>query len=200
MGCDRRPAMAATSATYALPNLLTFARIAAVPIVVACLIVASMPLRAVALAIFIGAAATDWLDGYLARRMDAVSTLGRMLDPIADKLIVAAVLMMLVADATVAGVHVIAAVSILIREIFISGMREFFGGRGIVVPVTPFAKWKTTAQLVAIAVLIAWPIAGAGTYIVWTAGIALLWVAAAMTVWTGVQYAGVMLSELGEEP
>jgi CDP-diacylglycerol--glycerol-3-phosphate 3-phosphatidyltransferase len=191
--------MTATSPTYALPNLLTFARIAAVPAVVGCLIVPSAPLRAAALAIFMAAAATDWLDGYLARRMQAVSTLGRMLDPIADKLIVAAVLMMLVADATVPGVHVVAAVAILLREIFISGLREFFGGRGIVVPVTLLAKWKTTAQLLAITVLIAWPIAGESAYMVWTAGILLLWLAAAMTVWTGVQYAGAMLSEHGEE-
>lgn len=172
---------------------------AAVPVVVACLLAPSLALRLVALVLFVAAAVTDWLDGYLARRMNVVSPLGRMLDPIADKLIVAAILVMLVADATIPGVHVVAALAILMREIFISGLREFFGGRGVVVPVTVLAKWKTTVQLVAVAVLIAWPLAGAGANAVWFAGIALLWLSATMTIWTGAQYTGAMVSQLGGE-
>jgi CDP-diacylglycerol--glycerol-3-phosphate 3-phosphatidyltransferase/cardiolipin synthase len=172
-----------------LPNVLTYARIAAVPALVACLMfVEGDAGRWAAFWLFVGAAITDWLDGYLARRLEQQSTLGRMLDPIADKLIVGAALIMLVHDRTIDGVSIWAAIVILCREILVSGLREFLAELKVTVHVTALAKWKTAAQMVALAVLIAGP---AGDRIVpgiSTAGIGLLWLAAVLTLWTGYDY------------
>jgi cardiolipin synthase len=139
----------------AVPNLLTYARILAVPVVVACLYTQSilaggMWLRWAALAIFIAAGITDILDGYLARSLGQQSSFGRMLDPIADKLLVACCLLMLAADDTIKGWSLWAAVVILCREILVSGLREYLAELRVPVPVTRLAKWKTTMQLVAI--------------------------------------------------
>lgn len=172
-----------------LPNVLTYARIAAVPALVACLLfVEGEPGRWAAFWLFVAAAITDWLDGYLARRLEQQSTLGRMLDPIADKLIVGAALIMLVHDKTIDGWSIWAAIVILCREILVSGLREFLAELNVKVHVTALAKWKTAAQMVALAFLIAGP---AGDMIVpgtTTAGIALLWLAAVLTLWTGYDY------------
>ena len=107
-----------------------------------------------ALAIFIAAAVTDFLDGYLARAWEQQSSLGRMLDPIADKLLVASCLLMLAAEETIRGWSLLAAVVILCREILVSGLREYLAELRVSVPVTRLAKWKTSAQLVAIGFLI----------------------------------------------
>ena len=144
----------------AVPNLLTYARIAAVPAVVACLywqdiLEGGLWLRWVALVIFIGAAVTDVLDGYFARKWGEQSVLGRMLDPIADKLLVASCLLMLAADGTIRGWSLWAAIVILCREILVSGLREYLAELRVSVPVTQLAKWKTTLQLVAVGFLIA---------------------------------------------
>lgn len=172
-----------------LPNVLTYARIAAVPALVACLMfVEGDAGRWAAFWLFVGAAITDWLDGYLARRLEQQSTLGRMLDPIADKLIVGAALIMLVHDRTIDGVSIWAAIVILCREILVSGLREFLAELKVTIHVTALAKWKTAAQMVALAVLIAGP---AGDRImpgITTAGIGLLWLAAVLTLWTGYDY------------
>jgi cardiolipin synthase len=172
-----------------LPNVLTYARMAAVPALVACLMfVEGDAGRWAAFWLFVGAAITDWLDGYLARRLEQQSTLGRMLDPIADKLIVGAALIMLVHDRTIDGVSIWAAIIILCREILVSGLREFLAELKVTVHVTALAKWKTAAQMVALAVLIAGP---AGDRImpgITTAGIGLLWLAAVLTLWTGYDY------------
>ncbi len=171
-----------------VPNLLTYGRIAAVPTVAACLLWGSDLLRWTALAIFVAAAITDFFDGYLARAWEQQSALGTMLDPIADKLLVAGVLLMLAADHTIHGPHLWAAIIILSREVLVSGLREFLGQLQVSVPVTWLAKWKTAIQLVAIGFLIAGP---AGDRIMpWTTdiGLAGLWVAAALTLYTGYDY------------
>src|ERR1700674_5328853 len=112
-------------------------------------------LRWVALAIFIAAAVTDFFDGYFARIWGQHSSFGRMLDPIADKLLVASCLLMLAADGTFKGWSIWAAIIILCREILVSGLREYLAELRVSVPVTRLAKWKTTAQLTAIGFLLA---------------------------------------------
>jgi cardiolipin synthase len=178
---------------YALANLLTYARIAAVPAVVACMywqdiLQAGEWLRWLALAIFIAAGVTDILDGYFARRYGEQSTFGRMLDPIADKLLVASCLLMLAADDTIRGWSLWAAIVILCREILVSGLREYLAELRVSVPVTQLAKWKTTLQLIAVGFLIA---GKAGDAIVpgvtWT-GLVLLWLSALLTLYTGWDY------------
>jgi len=138
------------SRSWSLPNLLTYGRVVAVPLVVALLFWSADPwARWSALAIFIAAAITDFFDGYLARAWSQQSSLGRMLDPIADKLLVAAVLLALTADRTLVGPSLWAAIVILCREILVSGLREYLAELRVPVPVTAVAKWKTTAQMVA---------------------------------------------------
>lgn len=172
-----------------VPNVLTYARIAAVPALVACLMfIEGEAGRWAAFWLFVGAAITDWLDGYLARRLEQQSTLGRMLDPIADKLIVGAALIMLVHDRTIDGLSIWAAIVILCREILVSGLREFLAELNVKVHVTALAKWKTALQMVALALLIAGPAGDRVLPGVSTAGIALLWVAAVLTLWTGYDY------------
>ena len=181
------------SRPLALPNLLTYGRIAAVPAVVACLywqdiLHGGLWLRWLALFIFIAAGITDILDGYLARAWQQQSTLGRMLDPIADKLLVSACLLMLAADGTIRGWSLWAAIIILCREILVSGLREFLAELRVSVPVTQLAKWKTTGQLVAIGFLL---VGRAGDLIVpyvTTIGLTLLWLSALLTLYTGWDY------------
>ncbi len=172
-----------------LPNVLTYARIAAVPLLVACLYFLKGDIsRWSAFALFVAAAFTDWLDGYLARIWEQQSTLGRMLDPIADKLIVGTALLMLIHDNTIAGLSVWAAVIILCREILVSGLREFLAELNVKVHVTQLAKWKTALQMVALAVLLASPAADKLFPGITEAGLVLLWVSALLTLWTGYDY------------
>jgi cardiolipin synthase len=177
----------------ALPNLLTYGRIAAVPVVVALLFWQSifegpLWLRWVALAVFIAAAVTDFFDGYLARLWAQYSSLGRMLDPIADKLLVAASLLMLAAGETIHGWTLLAAVIILCREILVSGLREYLAELQVSVPVTRLAKWKTTAQMVAIGFLIAGEAGDRVIPVVSNVGLMLLWLSALVTLYTGYDY------------
>jgi cardiolipin synthase len=177
----------------ALPNILTYARIAAVPVVVAVLYWQSifdgpLWLRWVALVIFIGAGVTDFLDGYFARIWGQHSSLGRMLDPIADKLLVSSCLLMLAAEETIRGWTLLAAVVILCREILVSGLREYLAELRVSVPVTRLAKWKTGGQMLAIGFLIA---GEAGDLVVpgiTEVGILLLWLSALLTLYTGYDY------------
>lgn len=171
-----------------VPNVLTYARIAAVPALVACLFMGGETGRWAAFWLFAGAAATDWLDGYLARRLEQQSTLGRMLDPIADKLIVGAALIMLVHDRTIDGWSIWAAIVILCREILVSGLREFLAELRVQVHVTNLAKWKTAVQMVALAALIAGPAGDRMVPGLSVTGIGLLWLAAGLTLWTGYDY------------
>jgi CDP-diacylglycerol--glycerol-3-phosphate 3-phosphatidyltransferase len=177
------------STALSLPNLLTYGRLAAVPAVVALLFWSHDDrVRWVALAIFIGAALTDYFDGYFARLYAQQSALGRMLDPIADKLLVAACLFMLVADETIIGWSLWAAIVILCREILVSGLREFLAGLKVSVPVSRVAKWKTMLQLVSVGFLVAGPAGDRVLPGTTEIGIALLWAAAILTIYTGWDY------------
>ena len=181
------------SRTLALPNLLTYSRIAAVPLVVGCLywqdiLEGGLWLRWVALFIFVAAGVTDFLDGYLARKWGEQSTFGRMLDPIADKLLVASCLLMLAADGTIRGWSLWAAIVILCREILVSGLREYLAELRVSVPVTQLAKWKTTLQLVAVGFLVAGKAGDAVLPVVTPMGLTLLWLSALLTLYTGWDY------------
>jgi len=134
------------------------------------------------------ASLTDYLDGYLARIWNQTSNIGRMLDPIADKLLVAAVLLLLAADQTIAGWSLWAAITILCREILVSGLREYLAALKVSVPVTRIAKWKTTIQMVSIAFLLAGPAGDKFLPFTTQIGIGLLWVAAALTFYSGYDY------------
>jgi CDP-diacylglycerol--glycerol-3-phosphate 3-phosphatidyltransferase len=174
---------------WTLPNILTYGRVVAVPIVVLLLFWPETAwMRWTALAIFILAGITDFFDGYLARAWSQQSSLGRMLDPIADKLLVAAVLLMLVADHTITGFSIWAAIVILCREILVSGLREYLAELKVSVPVSKVAKWKTTLQLVALGFLIAGRTADSMIPGITDAGLVLLWVAALLTLYTGWDY------------
>ena len=185
---------------YNLPNLLTYGRVLAVPAVVACLFwPGEFVMRWVALGLFVLAAVTDFLDGYLARALAQQSSLGRMLDPIADKLLVSAVLLMLVADRTIASFSIWAAIVILCREILVSGLREFLAGLEVSVPVSKVAKWKTGVQMVALGFLIAGPAGEAVVPGTIKIGLALLWLSAVLTLYTGWDYLKVGLTHVVEE-
>jgi cardiolipin synthase len=181
------------SRVFALPNLLTYSRIAAVPLVAACLFAGTIYgvgfwLRWVALFMFVAAALTDLVDGWAARTYGEQSSLGRILDPIADKLLVGATLLFLAFDDTIRGWSMWAAFIILCREILVSGMREYLAELRVSVPVSRMAKWKTVLQNVAVGFLVAGP---AGDLVLpgatWT-GISLLWIAAVLTLYTGFDY------------
>lgn len=172
-----------------LPNILTYVRIAAVPVLVAFLFFSkSDAARWAAFGIFVAACITDWLDGYLARIWEQQSTLGRMLDPIADKLLVGAVLLMLVYDNTISHWSIWAAIIILSREILVSGLREFLAELNVKIHVTQLAKWKTTCQFIALALLVAAPAAEKFMPYVTDLGLAILWLSAVLTLITGYDY------------
>ena len=167
------------------PNLLTLGRVAVVPFFVAAFWLPEPTRYWAAFGLFALAGITDWLDGWLARRSGQVSDFGRFLDPIADKILVAAALVMLAATDRLSDAGVIAALIILVRELAVTGLREFLAGTAAV-PVSRLAKWKTAAQFVAIAVLL---VAGAAPALPLSlAGEALLWLAALLTVLTGAAY------------
>lgn len=177
--------------TLDLPNLLTVARIVAIaPLAVLVAVGADLA----AAAVFAVAAATDWLDGFLARRSGRLSGFGRMLDPIADKLLVGAALLLLAGGGRLGLVGLAAALAILLRELLVSGLREHLAGLGgVVLPVTSLAKWKTGAQMVALTLLLAGdgPLAPLGE--------GLLVVAAGLTLRTGWDYLQVALRQAGRE-
>jgi cardiolipin synthase len=188
----------------ALPNILTYGRIAAVPVVVALMYwqsIAGGPLwlRWVALALFIAAGVTDILDGYFARAWEQQSSLGLMLDPIADKLLVSSCLLMLAAEETIRGWTLFAAVVILCREILVSGLREYLAELRVGVPVTRLAKWKTTGQMVAIGFLIAGEAGDRIVPVTTEIGIWLLWLSAILTLYTGYDYMRAGLRYMIEE-
>ena len=184
-----------------LPNLLTLSRIVALPLLVALLWWPQWEagyLAAFVLYCLMGI--TDYFDGYLARAQGAVSRLGVFLDPIADKIMVAAVILMLVGTrfedrAIITGIHLIAALVILLREIAVSGLREFLGGIQVSVPVSKLAKWKTTFQLVSLGALI---LAGGLPHFVLAklVGLTTLWAAAGLTLVTGWGYLRVGLKHM----
>ncbi|UUL83921.1 CDP-diacylglycerol--glycerol-3-phosphate 3-phosphatidyltransferase [Sphingomonas qomolangmaensis] len=179
-----------------LPNILTLSRIFAVPILVALLWWPGWQLGyGIAFVLYCIVGFTDYLDGYLARSQGTVSKLGIFLDPIADKIMVAAVILILVGTHDIEGVHMIAALIILLREIMVSGLREFLGSVRVSMPVSQLAKWKTTLQLVSLGALILggalpeWPL-------VKLVGLASLWGAAVLTLITGWDYLRVGLKHM----
>lgn len=184
-----------------LPNILTYGRIAAAPLVGATFYIPGNWGPWIAFAIFVVASITDYVDGYLARAWQQQSVLGRMLDPIADKLLVAVSILILVADGMLAGWSIWAAVIVLMREIFVSGLREFLAELRVSIPVTRLAKVKTTMQLVAIAALLVAPaLQGAKSGIIIDLGLTFFWVAAIVTLYTGYDYFRAGLRHLVEEP
>jgi cardiolipin synthase len=174
-----------------LPNLLTLSRILAVPILVFLLWKPAPYDYLITFVLYCIVGITDYFDGYLARAQGQISRLGQFLDPIADKIMVAAVIVMLMASRKADGAppiiqdwNVIPALIILLREIIVSGLREFLAELKVLVPVSALAKWKTTFQLVALVLGSALP-ALAWVHAV---GVACLWAAAALTLATGYDY------------
>ncbi len=171
-----------------LPNVLTLSRIGVIPVLVALLYFHGSVTRWIALVLFVGAALTDYLDGYLARHRGEVSAFGRLLDPIADKLLVASLIVILVAIGQIGGLVVIPAIVILCREILVSGLREYLAEIQVPMPVSRLAKWKTTLQMVALGVLIVGDEAGPALLPVDLIGDTGLWIAALLTLVTGYDY------------
>ncbi len=208
--------------TWTLPNILTTLRLLAAPAVAVMFLYFTRPYADwFALLLFVGAAVTDWFDGYIARNWKQVTKIGTMLDPIADKAMVVIALMVIVGYSSMSPWLVLPATVILFREVFVSGLREFLGDTAGTLRVTRLAKWKTTAQMTAIAVLFAqgvfehyfgMTVFGMDTQLwiailegreddvlgirwkyngmVWAGhvGIWLLWIAAALTLVTGIDY------------
>jgi len=175
-----------------IPNILTIGRIILVPFFVLAFYLPGFYGDLTAFAIFIIASFTDFLDGMLARMMGEESKLGELLDPIADKIIVATALILLVMDGTIRHYEVIAAIIILTREILISGLREFLAKGQIKLPVSNLAKLKTFLQMLAIALLLTGEtgnkILNFQDYNAQTIGIILLWLSAFLTLYTGYEY------------
>jgi cardiolipin synthase len=188
-----------------LPNALTIMRIVLVPVYAILFVIPNDTARLIAFLVFATASVSDWLDGFAARKLKAGSAFGRMLDPIADKVLIAVALMLLVAEGTFnrhdpdtggdtfSLLRLVPALIILSREILVSGLRESLAGTRVSVPVTAIAKIKTAVQMIAIGAMILTPLANefapgipgkTYTYIAYV----LLWVAAALTVYTGVVY------------
>jgi cardiolipin synthase len=193
---------------WTIPNTLTLLRLLAAPGVAVMFLYFNRPWADwLALTLFIGAAITDWFDGYLARLWKQESRFGAMLDPIADKAMVVIAIMVITGYSGMNPWLILPATLILFREVFVSGLREYLGARAGTLPVTPLAKWKTTAQMVAIAILFLGtgltyleegrpPRAGEGMLpenMTWAglanyAGLTLIWVAAFLTAMTGWDY------------
>ena len=187
-----------------LPNLLTLARIAAIPLLILCMALRSDAGDAFACLVFALAAITDYLDGAIARSRGQISAFGRMLDPIADKLLVGATLMMLAGTGRLGDWGVYPAIAVMLREILVSGLREFLAGARIGLPVTRLAKWKTAAQMGALGALVAGNGTAALLGIAWLPvalmGLVLLWVAALLTLVTGWGYLTAGLRHVSAPP
>ena len=187
---------------YSLPNILTISRIVAIPLIVALFWVKGDAARWAMLTLYSMACITDYFDGMLARSMGQISNLGRFLDPVADKLLVSALLMMLVWSGDISGLVILPALVILCREILVSGLREFLAGIKVGVPVSSLAKWKTTVQMFALGFLIVGAAGPAFWYaeITTTAvGETLLWAAALLTMITGYDYLRAGLKYMSED-
>jgi cardiolipin synthase len=175
-----------------LPNVLTLSRIAAIPLLIA-LAALRLPIGDFAAClVFAAAGITDWLDGRVARSRRQFSDFGRMLDPIADKLLVGATLLMLAGSGRLGAWGLYPAIVIMLREILVSGLREFLAGIRVGLPVTRLAKWKTGVQMLALGMLLAGDqtarLIGLPGLPVWLIGIVLLWISAALTLVTGWDY------------
>ena len=175
-----------------IPNYLTIGRIIIVPVFVVTFYLPGFYGDIIPFALFLIASFTDFLDGLLARMFKEESKLGELLDPIADKIIVATALLLLVMNSTIKNYEVIAAIIILTREILVSGLREFLAKGKIRLPVSNLAKLKTFLQMLAIAILLTGEtgnkILNFQDYNAQTIGIILLWLSAFLTLYTGYEY------------
>ncbi len=167
-----------------LPNILTLFRIALIPVIVTLILLENSSARWWAFALFSIAAITDYLDGMIARKMQLISPLGRMLDPIADKLLVGALLIVFSYEGSLDGLLVWTAIMIMMREISVSGLREFLGSRQVIVNVSALAKYKTTLQLIALGGFILSPL----LTFVQPMSVGLMWLATLITLYTGYEY------------
>lgn len=186
-----------------LPNVLTLSRIAASVVVCILLMMQTFWGSWLALAAFLFACVTDFLDGYLARAWRQQSSFGRFLDPIADKLLVASVLLVLVGIDRLPGIHIVPAAVILWREILVSGLREHLAQLNVGLPVTWLAKWKTTLQMIALGFLVLGDHGpNIGVVTVSDVGLVGLWAAAILTLITGYDYlrAGLNHMEIDDRP
>jgi len=187
-----------------LPNLLTLSRIAAIPVLMALVALRQPWADMAACVVFSIAAITDYFDGKIARQRQIVSPFGRMLDPIADKLLVGAALMLLAGHDRLPGWSLYPAIVIMLREILVSGLREYLAELRIGLPVTKLAKWKTGFQMGALGTLLAGDTGaraiGLGFLPVSLIGEAMLWIAAALTLLTGRDYLLAGLAHAGTEP
>ncbi|HYL31609.1 MAG TPA: CDP-diacylglycerol--glycerol-3-phosphate 3-phosphatidyltransferase [Stellaceae bacterium] len=181
-----------------LPNLLTLSRIVAIPLVIVTFYVTAPLGPWLGCVIFSLAAVTDWLDGRLARMWQQQSELGRFLDPVADKLLVATTLFMLAAYDRLSAVSILPALVILMREIMVSGLREHLAGLRVGMPVSKLAKWKTFIQMLAIGFLLVGN-AGPAALHNRAVGEVLLWLAAVLTVKTGYDYLRAGLSHINRQ-
>jgi len=166
---------------YSLPNLLTISRILVIPVIFLSIYIHTAVWSMFAAVLFIIASITDYFDGYLARSRNETSAFGRLLDPIADKLLVASALIVILADNMVRPVNFIPVIVILCREILVAGLREFLAEMHVGMPVTRLAKWKTGFQMTALSMILV-------GYMFHDLGVVLLWIAAVLTFVTGYQY------------
>ncbi|MBL0848892.1 MAG: CDP-diacylglycerol--glycerol-3-phosphate 3-phosphatidyltransferase [Candidatus Liberibacter ctenarytainae] len=192
--------------SYNIPNMLTYGRILVIPLIVLCFIMKEIGdlsgarhMRWIALSLFILASITDFFDGYLARIWNQTSNIGRMLDPIADKLLVSSLLLLMAEDGTINRYSIWAAITILCREILVSGLREYLAELKVSVPVTRIAKFKTVIQMISIGFLLAGPSCEDWTLYITKIGTVLLWIAAILTIYSGHDYFRVGIKHIDSE-
>ena len=172
---------------YTIPNIITFIRIILIPIILYLLFSENPNIVLLAGGLFIISSISDYFDGYLARVLNQSSKLGTLLDPIADKLLIASVIVVLVDTNVISNLHVIPAIIILLREIAISGLREFLAKMNTDMPVSKLAKYKTTFQMVSLSILII-SLGFQLNDFLWNLGLVTLWIAAIITLLSGYNY------------
>lgn len=183
---------------FTIPNIITISRIFSIPFIVACFYIDGFVAHLTATVLFVLACITDFFDGYFARQWNQVSAFGRFLDPVADKLLVSTILLMLSGTGSISGIHTAGACIILAREIIVSGLRQFMSEMQMIVPVTRFAKWKTVMQMFSISCLLC-----AAMFpeikVIHNLGIISLWIAVFMTIFTGVRYLKFGVTKIGNK-
>ena len=172
---------------YTIPNIITFIRIILIPIILYLLFSENPNIVLIAGLLFIISSVSDYFDGYLARTLNQSSKLGTLLDPIADKLLIASVIVVLVDTGVISNIHVVPAIIILLREIAISGLREFLAKLNTDMPVSKLAKYKTTFQMISLSILII-SLGFELNDLLWNIGLITLWIAAIITLLSGYNY------------
>ena len=172
---------------YTIPNIITFIRIFLIPIILYLLFSENPNIVLIAGLLFIVSSVSDYFDGYLARTLNQSSKLGALLDPIADKLLIASVIVVLVDTSVISNIHVVPAIIILLREIAISGLREFLAKLNTDMPVSKLAKYKTTFQMVSLSILII-SLGFELNDLLWNIGLITLWIAAIITLLSAYNY------------